>query len=139
METTQTPARQLRTNRGLLKLILLSIITLGIYGLVVMCHISSEINEVASRYDGKKTMHYALLFFVFSWLTLGIAPIVWQHRISNRIGNELQRRNQDYQFSAKTFWLWGVLGALIIVGPFVYTHKFLKSMNLINADYNING
>ena len=139
METTQKPVNQLRTNRSLLKLILLSLITFGIYGLVVMCHISSEINEVASRYDGKKTMHYALLFFVFSWLTLGIAPIVWQHRISNRIGDELKRRNQNYEFSAKTFWLWGVLGALIIVGPFVYSHKFLKSMNLINADYNING
>ena len=139
MENTQTPVRQLRTNRSLLKLILLSLITFGIYGLVVMCHISSEINEVASRYDGKKTMHFALVVFVFSWLTMGIVPIVWQHKISNRIGDELQRRNQDYKFSAKDFWLWGVLGALIIVGPFVYCHKFLKSMNLINADYNING
>ena len=139
MENAQIPVRQLKTNRGLLKLILLSLITFGIYGLVVMCRISSEINEVASRYDGKKTMHFALVFFVFSWLTLGIVPIVWQHKISNRIGKELERRNQDYKFSAKTFWLWGVLGSLILIGPFVYTHKFLKSMNLINADYNING
>ena len=139
METTQKPVNQLRTNRGLLKDILLSLVTFGIYGLVVMCHISSEINEVASRYDGKKTMHYALLIFLIAPITLGIAAIVWQHKISNRIGDELKRRNQNYEFSAKTYWLWGVLGALIIVGPFIYTHKFLKSMNLINADYNING
>lgn len=138
METNQ-PVRQLKTDRGLLKYILLSLITLGIYALVVNCHISSEINEVASRYDGKKTMHFALLFFLIAPITLGIGAIVWQHKISNRIGDELKRRGQNYEFSASTFWLWGVLGSLIVVGPFIYTHKYLKSMNLINADYNING
>lgn len=60
------PARQLKTNRSLLKYILLSIITLGIYGIVVMSNISSDINTIASRYDGKKTMHYCLVFFIFS-------------------------------------------------------------------------
>ena len=60
------PAVQLRTNRGLLKFILLSIITLGIYGIVVMSHISTDINVIATRYDGKKTMHYCLVFFIFS-------------------------------------------------------------------------
>lgn len=139
METVQTPARQLRTNRSLLKMILLSIVTFGIYGLVVMCHVSSEINEVASRYDGKKTMHFALLVFLIAPITLGIAGLVWYHKLSNRVGDELKRRNQDYQISAKTYWLWCILGALIIVGPFIYTHKLLKSMNLINADYNVNG
>ncbi len=139
METIQQPARQLKTNRSLLKYILLSLVTFGIYGLVVDCRISSEINEVASRYDGKKTMHFALLFFLVAPVTLGIAALVWSHRISNRIGGELKRRNQNYEFSAKTFWLWAILGSFIIVGPFIYKHKMLKSMNLINADYNING
>ena len=41
---TASPAVQLPTNRSLLKFILLSIITLGIYGLVVMTKISTEIN-----------------------------------------------------------------------------------------------
>lgn len=125
----------LRTNRSLLKYILLSMITFGIYGLVVISHISEEINVVAAR-DGKRTMHYCLIFFIFSWLTMGIAPLVWQHRISNRIGNELKARGIGYQFSASTFWLWGILGSLIIVGPFIYYHKFFKGMNFINGAYN---
>lgn len=123
------------TSRGLLKYILLSLITFGIYAIVVMSHISEEINMEASPRDGKHTMHYLLILFIFSWLTLGIAPIVWCHRISNRIGSELSARNCNYNFGAEDFWLWNVLGSLIIVGPFVYTHKLLKSMNLINADY----
>ena len=80
-----------------------------------------------------------LLLFVFSWLTLGIAPLVWSHRISNRIGNELRRRGINYSFGAGTFWGWGVLGILILIGPFVDAHKLLRSMNLLAADYNVYG
>lgn len=138
MENT-TPAVKLKTNRGLLKYILLSIVTLGIYSLVVMSSVSSDINLIATKYDGRKTMHYCLVFFIFSWLTLGIVPIVWWHKISGRIGRELQRRGISYGFGAGTFWGWNVLGSCIIVGPFIYMHKLFKAMNLLAADYNEKG
>lgn len=101
METSYTassasPAVQLPTNRSLLKFILLSIITLGIYGLVVMTKISTEINTIAGPYDNKKTMNYCLVVLIFSWLTMGIVPLVWAHRFSNRVGSELLRRNLPY-------------------------------------------
>lgn len=133
------PVGKLNTKRGLLKYILLGIITFGIYPIVVMSGISSDINTAASRYDGKKTMHYCLIFFVFSWLTLGIAPLVWYHRISARIGHELHRRHIRYSFGAGSFWGWHLLGLLIGVGPFIYIHKLCKAMNLIAKDYNIKG
>ena len=57
------PVGQLKTNRGLFKYIIFSILTFGIYSLVFMSSISSYVNVVCSRYDGKKTMHYCLLFF----------------------------------------------------------------------------
>lgn len=126
----------LRTNRSLAKYFFLSLITFGIYGLVVLCHISEDINIVATPRDGKKTMHYLWIFFILTGLTLGIAPLVWFHRLSNRIGNELVAREIDYHFSAGTYWGWNILGALIIIGPFVYTHKLMKAMNLVNTSYN---
>ena len=132
-------AYQLPTNRGLLKLILLGLVTFGIYPLIVYSKISEEINLVASKHDGKHTMHYCLVYFIFSWLTLGIVPLVWCHRISNRMGAELKRREINYTFDASDFWLWNILGSLIIVGPFIYTYKFLNAMNLINEDYNAKG
>ena len=133
------PVGQLKTNKGLLKTILLSLITFGIYPLVVMSAVSNEINIVASRYDGKKTMHQCLLFFIVAPITFGIGGIVWSHRISNRIGNELKRRGVDYSFSAADFWLWNVLGSLIGIGPLVYLHKLFKAVNKMNAHYNVNG
>lgn len=132
-------AAPLKTNRSLLKYILLNIVTLGIYGIVVLSGISTDINTIASRFDGKKTMHYCLIFFLLTGLTLGIAPLVWFHRLSARIGNELTRRAIGYSFGAGSFWGWNLLGALIIVGPFVYIHKLLTAMNLLAADYNAKG
>ena len=133
------PFFKLKTNRGLLKYILLSIITFGIYPLVLMSCISSDINIIASKYDGKKTMHFCLVAFIFSWLTFGIVPIVWYHKISARIGKELTRRGISYSFGAGSFWGWNVLGSFIVVGPFIYLHKLCKAMNLLSENYNING
>lgn len=133
------PLARLNTKRGLLKYILLSFITFGIYGIVALSSVSTDINLIASRYDGKKTMHYCLVFFIFSGLTLGIVPIVWYHRISARIGRELNRRNISYSFGAGSFWGWNVLGVLIVVGPFIYLHNLFKAMNLLSADFNERG
>ena len=129
----------LKTNRGLLKYILLSIITLGIYAIVVMTQIANDVNTVASRYDGKKTMHYCLVFFLLGPITLEIFTLIWYHMLSERMGTELRRRNINYNFDASTFWLWNVLGILILVGPFIYHYKLFKSINYLCDDYNRRG
>lgn len=133
------PLYQLKTNRSFIKTLLLSIITFGIYLLITYGGITDDVNQVCSPHDGKKSMNYYLLVFIVTPITAGIANIVWQHNICNRIGDELKRRNIDYSFGAKDFWLWGILGFLIIVGPFVYLHKFFKAVNLMNENYNMYG
>ena len=125
---------QLPTNRGLLKMALLGPITLGIYPLIVLCKISSEINKVA-RNDRKNTMHF-LLMLLLSPITLGIFTLIWYHNLCSRIGDELKRRNIPYSFGASDFWLWCMLGALIGVGPLVFIHKFMHAMNHLNGSYN---
>lgn len=165
------PAFQLPNKRAMWKMILLSLLTLGIYPLVIWCKISMEINVVASRHDGKWTMHF-MCMTLLAPLTLMIYPLVWLHGLCNRIGDELIRRKVNYKFSAATFWLWNllypVLGAVVtallffllpklelavvvvyaasaatavisMVGPFVYLHKHMKAMNLLNTDYNERG
>lgn len=136
---SNTPVGQLNTKRGLAKYILLSIITFGIYGLVFFSGISADINVIASRYDGRRTMHYCLLFFLVGPITLGIAYLVWFHRLASRMGKELNRRQIPYSIGAADFWLWNILGSLILVGPFVFIHKLAKAGNLLAADYNARG
>lgn len=130
------PAAQLKTNRGLLKTILLSLVTFGIYAIITYGGICDDVNLVCSRYDGRKSMNYYLLFFLIGPVTLGIGSIVWYHNICNRIGMELKRRQISYNFGAKDFWLWNVLGVLFIVGPLIFIHKLLKAVNQLNENYN---
>lgn len=132
------PMYQHPTNRGLAKMILLSLVTFGIYGMVAWCKMITELNVAASRHDGKRTCPY-FAAMMLTMITYGVFAFVWQHNLANRIGAELRRRGYDYKFGASDFWLWGILGSLIIVGPFVYCHKLLKSMNMINASYNMYG
>lgn len=138
-QAPMSPVGQLNTKRSLVKFIFLGIITLGIYTIVFFSGISSDINVIASRYDGKKTMHYCLLLFLVGPITACIADFVWFHRISNRIGYEAKRRNMGVDFGAKDFWLWGVLGSLIVVGPYIYVYKLAEASNKIAESYNIYG
>ena len=133
------PVVKLRTHRSLWKYILLSAITFGIYGIVVMSHISSEINYIASKYDHRRTLHYCLVFFLLSWLTLGIYQWIWYSCLCSRMGNELVRRNIPYSFGAGHFWGWFFLGSLILIGPFIFYHQFFKAMNKLCEDYNVRG
>lgn len=165
------PALQLPTGRGMLKYFLLGLVTFLIYPMVIMSRISGEINIVASRHDGKRTMHF-LGMVMLSPLTLMIYVFVWYHKLCGRMGDELIRRKIRYKFSAASYWLWnlvwpmaftiaGSVAVLVLqsmriavaylsligiaagligsVGMFVFFHKFFKSMNLINADYNEKG
>lgn len=132
------PRLQLPTGRGLGKMIFLGILTLCIYPTVIWSRIVTELNIAASRYDGKRTMPYFAMVMLTP-VTLGIFAFVWMHRFCRRIGDELARRGINYKFGPSTFWLWNILGSLIIVGPFIFTHKLMKSMNKINADFNLSG
>lgn len=132
------PSILLPDGRGLLKMIFLGIITLGIYDLVILSRIPEELNIVASRYDGRRTLPFFAMLFLTPF-TLCILPLVWYHNLSSRIGRELNRRRISYDFGASSFWLWNILGSLILVGPFIYLHKLMRAMNLLNADFNLRG
>ncbi len=133
------PVGQLKTNRGLLKYLLLTIITCGIYPIVYFSSISTDVNVICSRYDGKKTMHFCLLYFVVLPLTCSISYFVWGNNISARIGKELNRRGIGYSFGAFDFWVWNVLCSFLGFGGFVYIYRLSKAMNMLAEDYNIRG
>ncbi len=133
------PSVRLPVNRGLLSWLLLSMVTFGIYPIVALANISSEVNLVASNRDRLHTTN-GVLVFLLAFPTLGIYPFVWWHKISDRIGGELRARGVDYSFDAGSFWLWGVFGSLFCgLGSLVFIHKFTTAMNRLNEHYNANG
>ena len=131
--------RFFKQDRSFVAWFFLNLITGGIYGLVVMYFIVSDVNEICSPRDGKKTHSYLLMVFLFSWLTLGIYPLVWWHGFSDRVGDALQSRGYPRMLSAGTFWGWNVLGSLILVGPWIFDYKMLQAVNTLAADANNRG
>ena len=103
---------------------LLGLVTFSIYDIWQMSEVGDSLNLLAFKRDGKHTMHYCL---------------VWYHRVSDRIGEEQAARGLPVTVTASTFWLWGILGSLIAVGPFIYNYKLLHAMNDLSADYNVRG
>ena len=133
---TTAPAYQLPTERGFWKMFFLGLLTAMLYPLAILSRISMEINIVASRYDGKRTIHF-LWMPLLTAITLGIYPLVWFHNLCNRIGDELQRRHICYNFSADTFWgwnfLWCILGSLLTAA----LAAALLLLNLLGREYLI--
>lgn len=116
---------RLKTDRSLLKFLLYGLITFSVYDYYCLYCVSKDINTIARPYDGKKTINYLILAFIISPLTLGIGDIVWFHFLTSRISKELKRRNFDYQFGIKDFWIWKVLftaiPSVISFGIGIYT------------------
>ena len=117
------PKLQLPVKRGLGKMIIFSILTLGIYPMVIWSRLVGEVNMVTSRYDGERSMSFFGMLLLTP-VTLGIHSLVWMHKLCRRIGAELQRRSINYAFGPRDFWLWNVLlgvlsSVLVSVGTYL--------------------
>lgn len=129
----------LPTNRSLTKFILLGLITFGIYGIYVTARSGDDLNTLGTPLDGARTMNFWLMALVINIITLGIGSWVWWSNSSGRIGRQMQARGLAPTVNSGTFWLWGFLGSLIIVGPFIFLYKWLHAMNSLCADFNERG
>ena len=69
-QKTNKTMEKLTTNRGFWLTLLLSIVTLGIYGWYLVYAFARETN-IACKEDGKKTTGL-LLYIIFTIITLGI-------------------------------------------------------------------
>lgn len=135
-EKTYVPPK-LKTDRSMWKLMILNILTLGIYSIFFFLPFSFDLDKIAPKRDGSKTMNF-IFAYVLSLITFSIVLIVWHYQIAARVEEALTKRHIDYEFDTSTFWSWYFFGSFILVGPFIYFHKLCKAMNLLCEDYNNN-
>ena len=124
----------LKTNRSILKLILLSLVTFGIYPLFFWSRYAKDMNIVCAG-DGRKTR--GILFrLLFGFLTFGIYDLIWMYGAGERIFQRSARRNIPTNTTGGKVLVWYLFGILIIVGPFIALHKLLDGLNQLCLDYN---
>jgi len=130
---------KIASNHNVGAVIVLSLITFGIYTIFWHSRLSKDINTIASHHDGKRTWNGALVIIISLFtaaFVYGIPTLIWHHLFTNRIGAELRRRRINYRIGARDFWIWCVLGAFILIGPIVYAYKICRAMNALIMDYN---
>ncbi len=127
--------QKLATNRSMWKLMLLNILTLGLYSIFFFIPFSFDLDKIAPKADRSKTMNYVFAF-VISIFTFSLVLILWHYEIAKRIEQALAERDIPYSFGTSDFWGWYFFGSFIFVGPFVYFHKLCTAMNLLCEDYN---
>ncbi len=128
----------LNEKRSVVKFFVFTLLTCGIYGNIFNMGLGFDLNKIIGRNDGKKTMNF-LVAFGLSFFTMSIVTVIWWYSVTDRIENELARREIDYNFSTTDFWLWGFVCGFFLFGTVVFYAKLFKAMNLIAADYNAKG
>jgi hypothetical protein len=130
------PAK-LQTNRNMWKLMILSILTLGLYSFAFFIPLTFDLDKIAPKRYGEKTMNY-IFAYLLAYFTFNIVIDIWHYQVAQRVEEALKERDIDYEFGTSDFWRWFFFGSLILVGPFVYFHKLCKAMNLLCQSYNKN-
>lgn len=127
--------RRIQTDRALLKYILLTIVTCGIYSYYFIYKLAEDVNEMCKE-DGQKTGGL-VAFIVLSYVTCGIYALYWYYQIANRLQANAPKYGLSFQESGTTILLWYVIGAVVCgIGPFVAMHFIIKNTNAMAAAYN---
>ncbi len=125
----------LRTDRTLLILVLLSLITCGIYWYIFMYQIIKDIN-IACDGDGDETPGL-LIFLLLSIITCGIYSYYWYYKVGNRLALNAGRYGFTVTENGTTILLWMLLGQFACgIGPFVGWHILITNTNLVCSGYN---
>lgn len=121
--------------RSLLTLILLSIITCGIYSIVFWYSYSDDMNRVCNG-DGKQTQNY-IIVILLSIITLGIYPFIWYYGIGNRLQENAPRYGLNFSENGTTVILWMILGSFLCGIGYLYAmYIVIRNMNDIADRYN---
>lgn len=126
---------KLKTNRGLLKLILLSIVTLGIYELVFCHDLGKDVNAIYEKDGGKKQMGFLAAFFL-GFITFGITLIVWSIKILTRVYDKAAERKLQVKGSVAWVLIASLLLGWTVVCPLIAMSQFLKATNAVCEDFN---
>lgn len=127
--------RKVKTDRSLLMYVLLSIVTLGIYGLIFVHELAQDVNEMCK--DDGKTTQGLLMYFLLSIVTCGIYGIIWWYNVADRIGNAASRRFGKNDFNGGTYLLWTILGYVAcFICNFIATYKLIECTNMVATHYN---
>lgn len=123
------------SNRGLLKYILLTIVTCGIYGLYFYHKLAADVNVMCEG-DGKKTAGL-LKLILLTVVTCGIYQFIWFYSLGNRLSENAPRYGMQFSENGTSVLMWQLFGILLCgIGPLIAMNIIIKNTNSLAAAYN---
>lgn len=125
----------LDTNRGLLKYIIFSILTCGIYSYYFLYKLAQDVNIICDG-DGQNTAGL-LKFILLSIITCGIYSWFWYYNIGNRLASNGFKYGINILENGTTILMWQIFGVLLCgIGPYVAMYILIKNTNALAMAYN---
>ena len=124
----------MKTNRSVLKFVLLGLVTFGIYDIVFYYYLNEDMNKMQK--DRKiSQMNFVGVFFL-GLVTLGIVPLIWFIKFGFRFYDEAKYKKVKTEGNA---W-WFILGTLLldwtVAVPIITHYQMINTMNRLAEDYN---
>lgn len=125
----------MKDDRSFLKLLLLSIITLGIYEFWHLHHWTKDINTLCK--DDGKNNEGVLLYILFTLLTCGLFPIFWWFKAADRLARAAVRESVAVDISGGKVLGFCILG-MLTWGIFIWYAQYLvmQATNDLATHYN---
>lgn len=121
-------------NRSLLKYILLTLVTCGIYSYYFIYKLALDVNIICAG-DGKETAGL-IKFILLSLITCGIYSWYWYYSIGNRLAANAPRYGLTMIENGTTVLCWMLFGAFLCgIGPFIAMHIIIKNTNALASAY----
>jgi hypothetical protein len=125
---------QVDNNRGLVKYVLLTLVTCGIYSWYFIYKLAADVNVICEG-DGEHT-NGLLKLILLSLCTCGIYSYVWYYKLGNRLWTNGQRYGLNFPENGTSVLLWQLFGsALCGIGPFVAMNIIIKNTNALATKY----
>lgn len=126
----------IKTDRGVIGWLLLSIVTCGIYSYYFLYCLARDIN-VMCQDDGDYTPGLAE-FILLSFVTCGFYALYWYYKIGNRLQANAPRYGLMFQENGTTVLMWQIVGALLCgLGPIFAMNIIIKNTNAMATAYNV--
>lgn len=120
--------------RSLLGFIGLSIITLGIYGLVFVYKMTKDINTLTANNSPETSPGLAVVLYMF---TCGIYPLIWYYQQGQKLYDAGTTMGVQVNEKGSSYLLWIILGSFLFgLGPIIALYKFLKNYNNLALIFN---
>lgn len=121
--------------RSLLKLILLSFITFGIYDIWFWYKYGRDLNFLCQG-DGEETPNYVVALLL-GIVTCGIYLWYWNYKVGGRLQRNAPRYGLYFTENGASIILWYLVGVFLCgIGPFVAMHIQIKNINALAIAYN---